>query len=424
MPGGTRQLLLAACLLLLCVDRAAAQATCGDPTGDGSNQPLAFSDTLSECGSSGNGLIANPLLNGPGVGPPHTNACAGAACDFVNVAADRAACCVAHASCADADGAGPGTEPYLCDGDTYVFAFPPGGGQGMFCAGADLTGQECHSYEDHFNCCTERATCGAPDPPVSAPGISDADCGDGFIARRAWDAPDGAPEAQLCVSTSASGVRFTVCDVTNIGAADHPTCCVAQATCGDADGAGASTAAVSDAQCGAGYMYNAGAASARCGESSCDPQNSDADRAACCVTAGTDCAGSWSACTSACELAADRTWTETTAQSGSGAACPAAADCASGEDACVIPATCGDADGEGAGTAAVSDEDCGPGFLADASAAAVHCVGISCDVSGTPADKAACCVSSTAACVGQCCEANTQANAMKAWWCVARGVCH
>eukprot|EP01046_Picozoa_sp_COSAG06_P055271 COSAG06_NODE_10112_length_1748_cov_1.577926_1_plen_541_part_10 len=44
--------------------------------------------------------------------------------------------------------------------------------------------------------------------------------------------------------------------------------------------------------------------------------------------AAADCAGSWSACTTACEAAADRTWTETTAAVGTGAACPDAAACA------------------------------------------------------------------------------------------------
>ena len=44
------------------------------------------------------------------------------------------------------------------------------------------------------------------------------------------------------------------------------------------------------------------------------------------------CAGTWSACTSTC----DRTWSESVAQSGSGAACPAATACAPGEDDCPL----------------------------------------------------------------------------------------
>ena len=39
-----------------------------------------------------------------------------------------------------------------------------------------------------------------------------------------------------------------------------------------------------------------------------------------------DCVGSFSACTSACETASQRTWDETQAQSGDGEACPAADD--------------------------------------------------------------------------------------------------
>jgi hypothetical protein len=47
-----------------------------------------------------------------------------------------------------------------------------------------------------------------------------------------------------------------------------------------------------------------------------------------------DCAGTWSACSTDCEPAADRTWTETTAQAGTGDACPEAVDCADGDDVC------------------------------------------------------------------------------------------
>ena len=52
-----------------------------------------------------------------------------------------------------------------------------------------------------------------------------------------------------------------------------------------------------------------------------------------------DCAGSWSACTTACEAAADRVWSLTTAQTGAGEACPAATACGNGDGACVVTAT-------------------------------------------------------------------------------------
>lgn len=56
-----------------------------------------------------------------------------------------------------------------------------------------------------------------------------------------------------------------------------------------------------------------------------------------------DCAGEW-ACTGACEAGADRVWAESVPQAGDGAACPTApppdaADCASGEGACVLGCT-------------------------------------------------------------------------------------
>jgi hypothetical protein len=53
-----------------------------------------------------------------------------------------------------------------------------------------------------------------------------------------------------------------------------------------------------------------------------------------------DCAGTWSTCTSACENAAARVWTESAAQSGQGDACPYAIDCAAGEDACPLDIDC------------------------------------------------------------------------------------
>merc|ERR1711871_1834063 len=54
-----------------------------------------------------------------------------------------------------------------------------------------------------------------------------------------------------------------------------------------------------------------------------------------------DCEGSWSPCTSACEAAADRQWVQTQAPSGTGTACPDAADaCAPGEDECPVNVDC------------------------------------------------------------------------------------
>ena len=75
----------------------------------------------------------------------------------------------------------------------------------------------------------------------------------------------------------------------------------------------------------------------------------------------TDCAVTWSACTAACEVADVRTFTTDTAQAGTGAACPAAADCATGTDACpganccaLLPAAPAPVAAAGAGMATAS----------------------------------------------------------------------
>ena len=67
-----------------------------------------------------------------------------------------------------------------------------------------------------------------------------------------------------------------------------------------------------------------------------------------------DCAGTWSACTAACELASARTWTESTAQAGAGDACPTdAADCAHNEGECAM--TCADFSCDAPGTEQIAD---------------------------------------------------------------------
>ena len=66
--------------------------------------------------------------------------------------------------------------------------------------------------------------------------------------------------------------------------ADKAACCVAQATCGDADGAGAGTAGVTDADCGAGsHLRNTTAHNdaALCQGAVCDMAVAE-DKAACC----------------------------------------------------------------------------------------------------------------------------------------------
>ena len=53
-----------------------------------------------------------------------------------------------------------------------------------------------------------------------------------------------------------------------------------------------------------------------------------------CANMDVDCEGTWSTCTSACETADQRTFTEAVAQSGNGASCPEPIDCQPGEGEC------------------------------------------------------------------------------------------
>jgi hypothetical protein len=55
--------------------------------------------------------------------------------------------------------------------------------------------------------------------------------------------------------------------------------------------------------------------------------------------ADVNCEGTFSSCSAACELAADRVFTITKAKSGNGSECPTAEDCKPGDGACVVPTT-------------------------------------------------------------------------------------
>eukprot|EP00494_Astrolonche_serrata_P028457 UN28723 len=57
-----------------------------------------------------------------------------------------------------------------------------------------------------------------------------------------------------------------------------------------------------------------------------------------CYVKQSDCQGSWSSCTTTCEGAAQRTFTETQSQSGNGAPCPTASDCHRGDGPCLLDA--------------------------------------------------------------------------------------
>ena len=173
-------------------------------------------------------------------------------------------------------------------------------------------------------------------------------------------ATDG-PHEELCAAAAARYVRLRMTGTarflnlaevevyspagggglaTVISGVDRPTCCMAKnATCGDRYRAGAGTpnaVAVTDADCGAGYFFNTSTSANICSAgTTCDASGDD--RATCCVALG----------------------------------------------------SCGDKDGVGAGTAPVSDADCGDGYIYDPSKSAVSCAGATCDAGGL--DRGTCC---------------------------------
>ena len=114
---------------------------------------------------------------------------------------------------------------------------------------------------------------------------------------------------------------------------------MAQATCGDKDGAGGNSDAVSDAECGEGFIYNSANSASTCAGTTCDISGTAADKSACCVAL----------------------------------------------------ATCGDKDGAGSGTAAVTNADCGAGLIYDTGSSSSTCAGTTCDVSSSGSDKSTCC---------------------------------
>ena len=126
----------------------------------------------------------------------------------------------------------------------------------------------------------------------------------------------------------------------------------ADADAGGADAGGADAdAGGADADAGGDADADADAGGADAGA---DAGGADADAGAGAddvgVVPAVDCAGTWSACTSACETANIRTWNETIAQAGTGMPCPPATDCQPGEGSCltILPDTQDD-DGGGSG---------------------------------------------------------------------------
>ena len=160
---------------------------------------------------------------------------------------------------------------------------------------------------------------------------------------------EGATDCQLCPQGQHSPISTTQCSpcgenevtgdssrmrVTGTGA----TTCLPKATCGDANGERPGSDPIDCLYDWSGLVYDASKSAAFCDGAVCDPAHYD--QATCCGA----------------------------------------------------PATCGDVDGAGAGSTGVSDVDCGAGFVARPASDATLCTSTSCDIAGTPADKAACCI--------------------------------
>ena len=172
--------------------------------------------------------------------------------------------CLAKATCGDADGEGPGTASVSSTDCGFGLVYDTSASAAA-CASAvcDLVG----TPADKATCCGAPATCGDADGDgPGSTGVSDVECGAGFVVRPAADATE-------CQSTS--------CDIVN-SPADKASCCVAVATCGDADGEGPGTASVSSTDCGLALVYDTSASAAACASAVCDLVGTPADKAACC----------------------------------------------------------------------------------------------------------------------------------------------
>ena len=220
---------------------------------------------------------------------------------------------------------------------------------------------------------------------------------------------------------------------------------MSQATCGDKDGGGAGTSAVTDADCGANYAYDLSKSASPCAGATCDAGG--VDRVTCCSAVaykyellgdgGCTCDGvnvynrdyvgtplSVDEVKRRCDAHAfcsGFTWAGSAPTAGfdlipSKGSFAHSGSCGYGpptqsfgkssytgvrDFVCYKrkeeSALCGDKDGpSGSGTSPVSDADCGDNYVYDPSKSAAKCVGATCDASG--ADKATCCVAQVRGC--------------------------
>ena len=222
----------------------AIQATCGDKNGAAAGTDAV---TTTDCGT---GFLYQSSQSAA--------LCAGATC--IAASTDRATCCVAQATCGDKNGAAAGTDA-VTDTDCGAGFLYQSSQSTASCAGATCIA----GTTDKSTCCVAQATCG--DKNGAAAGtdaVTDTDCGAGFLYQSSQS------------SASCAGATCIT------GTTDKSTCCVAQATCGDTNGASSGTVAVSNLDCGTGYNYQSSQSTALCSGAAC-VAGSDPDRAVCCV---------------------------------------------------------------------------------------------------------------------------------------------
>ena len=228
--------------------------------------------------------------------------------------------------------------------------------------------------------CSEAPTCGNKDG-VGSGAVSDSECGDGYDY-------DSTKSATACASSSKGCAPGSD--------PDRAACCkqgAAVATCGNKDGKGGGAVSNSECDSGGTYLYNSAASKTQCAGNPCKPGSVNSDRTACCVARATcgdkDGAGSYTAAVSDSDCTSGRTGYkyDTNANKAlcAGASCAAGNTGADKTTCCFQQATCGDKDGAGANTAAVSDSDCasGGGYKYKLSAKDALCAGAACAASNT-----------------------------------------
>eukprot|EP00729_Bicosta_minor_P013771 gene13771-18209_t len=197
-------------------------------------------------------------------------------CLFSAKPSDKATCCIEQATCGDKDGVGyqrlsiadadcgSGYErrSFTVDGDDDI--------DGERCEGAICNPLE--SAHDRDTCCIPLARCGDTNGVEEGdPDVTQNDCGVGRI-------PNPAAVADPAAFTQTFEFRPAI--------KDRDTCCLSLATCSDKNGPKAEGVdAITDAECGEGFVAKPGVGLQYCAGPDCDP--SGVDQATCCVPQAT-----------------------------------------------------------------------------------------------------------------------------------------